>query len=590
MCVLPELTRQRTLHQLESAASVYLSEALGVEFTPRELAQRRGVAPSTIYRRAARLPHLLSSIPSLQAQNSSLLAENHALKQRLEELETQLAPSQQGHWVQLTPERLALTTLEMTARHHSISDVQATLQTAFALDTPPSDGTLSAIIERGSRLAEHILDSVTYHYPLHAIEFDEMFHANSPILAALEPYSMSLVFLEQLGNCRAHTWKFAFDYRSVEPPEVMVHDCSPQGNLLLRIFGRENQLCIFHRIRNIGRELEPQIEKLYEKALSTVDERLWNKATCLEEQVKAISQRTHLLDFERARVRRFEEAYRELFAHCEELGKLLADVGLSCPSLSGLALRPEYLTHLKLWDRLAAHVEFIEGSPVGDGFALLDALAAVKIGAAHLEMIGGRYPGSDSYWEMQDFYLAACERLREVQAVVRNNGPIIEELLADVPGLGEDVEPSRSPEPSAAGVYGRQAASNRAATATDALASQHNPLQPRRQARGEKPLAVARFRCSRARRGVCRSVEGGQRGCALAFSLGFQSVEQKFPPTPSGSPRSWETLPVYPLPPVAFSAALFRLGLNEPKRNEELNKIRVIDDLPRTWPKGRTDR
>ncbi len=427
MCVLPELTRQRTLDQLESAAAVYFSGSIEVGVTPTELAQLRGVDRSTIYRRAARLPQLLASLPVLQSRISELSAHNFFLQQRIQQLEAQLSPYLSGHWVQLTPERLAHTTLEMTARHSSISDVQATLQTAFDLDKPPSDGTLAAIVAQGARLAEHILDSVSYHFPLNAIEFDELYHAQSPILASLEPYSMALIFLEQLGNCRAHTWKFAFDYHDVPLPQLMVHDCSSQGNLLVKLLCKDSQLCIFHRIRNIGRELHPQLETLFEKALKTVDERLWQRGENIERQLKALSQKTHLLDFERWQVRRFEQAYKDLLEDCEGLREEVEGAGLSCKSLSGLELRPEYLAHLKLWEKLAEQVEFREGTGQSDGFVLLDALAREKCARAGLEQVS-RFDNSALYWEQQKVYLEACEHLRKVQTMVKNNRAIQEQF------------------------------------------------------------------------------------------------------------------------------------------------------------------
>ena len=296
MCASPQVTRERTFLQLESAAAVYLSSSNGIDITPTELARTRGVDRSTIYRRATRLPELLSSVSPLRTQVRELSDKNSRLQARVQQLEQTLAPYQRGHWVEVTPERMALTTLEMTARNCSVSDVQATLKTAFALPKPPSDGTVAAIIAQGAHLAERVLDSVRYHYPLDAIEFDELFHANAPILAALEPYSMTLLMIEQLGNCRAHTWKFAFNYRDIEPPGLMVHDCSTQGNLLVKLFERDSQLCIFHRIRSIGRELDPQIERLYEDAIKTESERLWRQAESIEQSAKALCELTHLLD------------------------------------------------------------------------------------------------------------------------------------------------------------------------------------------------------------------------------------------------------------------------------------------------------
>ncbi len=81
MCVLPELTCQRTLLQLESAAAVYFSDTIEVGQTPSELALLRGVDRSTIYRRAARLPQLLSTIPTLQSRVAELSTQNFLLQQ-----------------------------------------------------------------------------------------------------------------------------------------------------------------------------------------------------------------------------------------------------------------------------------------------------------------------------------------------------------------------------------------------------------------------------------------------------------------------------------------------------------------------------
>ena len=331
MCLLPQLSEQRILDQLQSAAAVLFPDIEEGELNPTQLARRLGVARSTIYRRASALGQQLSLLSLLKKQNITLASQNTALLERVEQLEAQLLPYQRGHWVQLTPERLALTTLEMTARKYSVSDVQAVLQTAFSLGRPPSVGTLSKSITRGSTLAEQVLDSVTYHYPLDALEFDELFHADSPLLAALEPQSMSLLLLEQLGNCQATTWKFAFEYRGIEFPELLIHDCSSQGNLLVRLLGVQNQLCLFHRIRQISRALTPQIETLYEKALKEESEALWSALEALESHLKKAGNVSHLFDFAQKRVMRFQEGKTQLLNWCQDLRFWLEQLGLDCP-------------------------------------------------------------------------------------------------------------------------------------------------------------------------------------------------------------------------------------------------------------------
>ena len=319
----------------------------------------------------------------------------------------------------------------MTARKFSTSDVQAVLQAAFSLPKPPSDGTLSNIIDRGSQLAEHILDSATYHYPLGALEFDELFHANSPILAALEPQSMALLFLEQLGNCKASSWKFAFDYRAIAPPNLMVHDCSSQGNLLVRTFGRDSQLCIFHKIRQIKRELTDELEKLYKKALQEESEELWMRLEGVEAHLARFSQVTHLLDFNTRTVRRFEDAQEELLIWCQELRERLALLGLTCKAIGGLELRAQqFVAHIKRWEDLAEKVEYKESSGLQDGFLLLDALAECHLLGQWLENSGEQLQKEGLYWQAQESFLESCRALRELQTRVVNNGEIIEKFSA----------------------------------------------------------------------------------------------------------------------------------------------------------------
>ena len=317
----------------------------------------------------------------------------------------------------------------MTARKYSVSDVQAVLKTAFALKRPPSVGTLSKIITRGSQLAEQLLDSVTYHYPLGTLEFDELFHANSPLLAALEPQSMSLLLLEQLGNCQAATWKFAFEYRGIEFPELLVHDCSSQGNLFVKLVGVQNQLCLFHRIRQIGRALNPQIETLYEKALKEESEELWSALEALESHLKKAGNVSHLFDFAQKRVMRFAEGKKQLLDGCQDLRFWLKHLGLDCPPLNGFEIRAdEYLSHLKRWEKLANDVEFVGPTKESDGFDYLDALACVRLLAEDLEVHYEELLESDNDWSYQEAYLGAYRRLRELQVRVKNNGAIIKKF------------------------------------------------------------------------------------------------------------------------------------------------------------------
>jgi hypothetical protein len=425
MCILPELTRQRFLLQLESAAAVLFSDDSGLQQTPSELARARGVNRSTIYRRTATLLHRVSELPRLQDRVSELSTQNYQLQQRVEQLESRLAPYQNGHWGQVTPQRFAMAALEMAARGHSTEDSQAVPQTAFALDKPPSDGTLFAIIDQGARLAEELIEQTSYHYPLDAIEFDELFHANLPLLAVVEPCSMSLVLLEQFDDYRAETWQFALEYRGIVPPERMIHDCSKQGNLLAKLSGRSSQLCVFHRLRNIKKELQPQLDRLFEKALEELDEPTWERAEWVEKELHRLAELTHPIDSEKRKLRRAEGTQQELREWCREFMKQAAILGLKCGSVENLEKRAEqYVNHLKLWEQLAQEVEYIEGWEDMDGYVLLDALVRVKAGADELKVQHQWEPGSERYWRAQEGFLRDCARLSFLQSLVKNNGAI----------------------------------------------------------------------------------------------------------------------------------------------------------------------
>jgi len=429
MCVLPQLTQTRLVKQIESAAAVFLSPSHRYELTPTQLAELRGVARSTIYRQAKWFQTQIQTLSEQRQLTLQLSMENHALKQRLHLLETQLEPLVSAHIVKVDPEKLALTVLELAARHHSISDIQAITKIVFELPKPPSDGTINNIIKIGSALADHILESVEYHFPLDAIEFDELFHANSPILAALEPYSMSLLFLHQLGDCKTATWKFGFDFLDANLPPLFVHDCSAQGNALVGQLGKTSQLCVWHRIREIGREIHPQLDTTYKQALELEDETLWARAETLEFSFKQLLELSHSLDFRRRSIRRFEQAVEELIGGCIEFAYQLDELGFTCPSLHGFEKRAkEYLNHLRQWDRLAENVEPIEGIDEFDGFELVEALGEVHIRETTLSNVFETHGDSFAYREEQSYFLDACERLREAQSKVKNVAAIEEKF------------------------------------------------------------------------------------------------------------------------------------------------------------------
>lgn len=429
MCAESQGIDIRWCEQLESAAVVYLPHHPGIEITPTALASLRGVARSTIYRRAqSLLPACSSTGGNLPPRE--LLAENTQLRQRVAELEASLSPYQQGTWVQVTDERLALTSLEMSARDNSVEDIKATLKVAFSLEKPPADGTIQAILARGAGLAEQVLDSVVYHYPLDTVQFDELYHAGQPLLVMIEPYSMGLMLLESLGNATAATWRFAVDYRAIEPPFLMAHDCSPQGNLLVKQLEKKSQLCLWHRQREITRELAPALDDIYHKALDTLNQSLWEAAVDLEQQLAEIVALTSPLDFCSRTIRRFESAVQEFRAalktvveHLDWLQKLWGKP-LNVPSLRGWHVRSaQFLAHLKKWDLLAQEVEFRQGVVGVTGYDVLDALAAVTIGEKALTMASqqGNGPG---YWDEQRRFLQDCTRLRLLQAQCKNYGAI----------------------------------------------------------------------------------------------------------------------------------------------------------------------
>lgn len=421
MCEPSQFTQTRLINQIESAATILLSPHHRSLLTPTELAQNREVPRSTIYRQMDSLLRKLERLSHYQSRHAELIAENHALRARISQLEAQLSSELSGHLVRVDDEKLALTVLELAARHNSVSDIQAAVKIAFELPKPPSDGTINNIIEQGSRLAEQILDSVEYHFPLDAIEFDELFHANSPIIAALEPYSMSLVLLHQFGDCKASTWKFGFDLLECELPSLMVHDCSMQGNAVVRSLGKISQLCVWHRVREIWREIRVPFEALQKKALKLEDEALWDRTIRLEESYANLIALTHSIDFARLSVRRYEDAQRELEDSCDDFACQLDELGLFSPSLSGLKLRAhQYLAHLQQWDRLAAQVVFTDATENNDGFRLLDAMAAVHLGVERLTLAYEEHGDSDAYDAEQELFLNSCERLRVVQSQVQN--------------------------------------------------------------------------------------------------------------------------------------------------------------------------
>lgn len=429
MCVIPQLTDTWLKHQLQSAAALYLSPVMGFELTPTELALSRGVARSTVYRQGWALASQLLEFPALEEKCKQLEAENARLQQKLAELQM-LSPSpKEGIPVFVTAERIALTVLEMTARKFSTEDIKATLRVAFSPLEPPSDGTINAIVKRASELAEKLQDIAPNLYPLLALELDELFHANSPILMMVEPYSMAIYLLEQLGDAKAHTWKFAMDYRGIEPPFLMVHDCSAQGNALVKRLVLHSQLCVFHRLREIRRELQGHLKKAYEKALDACDERLWELAEQLEKMLAGLVQSTSLLDHRRGQVRRCKPAREEFLSlhqetlECLDMLEQAAGQGnWNVPSLRDWDVREEkFFHHLKRWELLAEEVEFEEGSS-SHGFVLLDALAAVHVGARALEAASEK--SEPEYWKQQQDYLEACEILRKIQARCKNAGTI----------------------------------------------------------------------------------------------------------------------------------------------------------------------
>lgn len=433
MCLI-QLTEKWIQKQLESAAAVYLGPKGGSVMTPLELAQTRRVARSTIYRQAGWLRQQIHLAQQFKTKMPPLEAENCALRECITQLETQLVPYKGGHWVQVTDERLALTTLELTARSDSVSDVQAALKVAFSLAKPPSEGTIAAIIERGAQLAEAILDRAPKPVPLDVLEFDELFHADHPLLVVLEPKSMAVYLLESLDSYTANTWKFAFDYREVPISTLLAHDCSSQGNLLARLFGVDSQLCLFHRLREIKRELATPLDALYKQALRTCDEPLWDAAVTLEKKLSVLAALTWPLDLFFRTCRRFEDTLAQFLYELSEAVDLLDRLAelwghpLKIPSLRGWHLRaPQFLNHLKLWDKLAEQVQFTTHTTSLDGYAMLDALAAVHLGINALET--AFLSGDETlYWQEQARFLADCTRLRQVQSCCENSAFIAQKL------------------------------------------------------------------------------------------------------------------------------------------------------------------
>ncbi len=434
MCVIPQLIEKWRLDQLQSAAAIYLREAMGFSYTPTELSQSREVARSTIYRQAWELLLSLEQLPSLKRECQQLRQHNARLQRELQQLQSSSSQQKSGIPVWVTAERVAMTALEMASRGCSTEDIKATLRVAFSPLKPPSDGTLNAIIKRASWLAEQIQDQAPNIYPLMAVEFDELYHAREPVLMMIEPYSMAILLLEQLGNSKAHTWKFAMEYRGVEPPFLMAHDCSAQGNLLVRLFGLDSQLCVFHRLREIRRELRPFLDKTYKKALEECDELLWDLADWMEKSLALLTQCTSVLDFKRGQVRRLQPSLQEFYTLHEETMECLqmlqerADLGeWNIPSLKGWPVREEqFFNNLKRWERLAAEVVWKDGQE-GNGFAFLDALAAVYCGGRALES-AFEYGSEEEYWRQQSLYLQACENLRQLQAICINPGKLAKEF------------------------------------------------------------------------------------------------------------------------------------------------------------------
>jgi len=424
----PLFTENSFQNQLQSAAALFLRPALGFDYSPTELAKDRQVARSTIYRQGHTLIHNLQQYSTLQEQYEELKKENIRLQQQVSELQQTNSQEENGKAVFVTAERIALTVLEMAGRKFSTEEIKATLRVAFSPLTPPSDGTINTIIKIGSELAEQLQDVAPNIYPLLALELDELFHAQSPLLMMIEPYSMAIVLLEQLGNARAKTWEFAMEYRGIEAPFLMVHDCSAQGNSLVRILERHSQLCLFHRLREINREMSAYVERAYKKAYNECDERLWDLAVLLEKNIALLAQCTSLLDFKRGVVRRAQQAEQEFYAihketlECLEMLEEAAGEGVwKVPSLRSWPVREEkFFNQLKRWDLLADEVVFTQGEK-GDGFVLLDALASVHIGAKLLE-IAHQEKDIQAYWLQQKEYMQSCKLLRELQAKCENSG------------------------------------------------------------------------------------------------------------------------------------------------------------------------
>ncbi|MEL6804681.1 MAG: hypothetical protein AAFO91_12965, partial [Bacteroidota bacterium] len=197
------------------------------------------------------------------------------------------------------------------------------------------------------------------------------------------------------------------------------------GLPLAKRVGKKSQLCVWHRIRELGRELRSALERVYKESLSELDEARWEQAEELELHFQSLSGLTHSLDPYRFCVRRYQSGCQELLDWCATFRRQLFDLGVSCPSLDGLSFRSkEYLAHLKQWERLAKEVVFSEQKEESDGFLLLDALAEVHLREKRLVEIFEEYGESELYRNEERVFLKACERLRRVQSLVTNAGLI----------------------------------------------------------------------------------------------------------------------------------------------------------------------
>jgi hypothetical protein len=120
----------------------------------------------------------------------------------------------------------------------------------------PSVGYVSGVLERASRAAGSLLDSLHLEMAGAQVEADELFARNRAHLVALEHSSMVILLLKQADRCDESAWRDGLAdirARGVEIGRLGSDGGKALGAAASKVEGVEHQLDRFHALRQVGR-------------------------------------------------------------------------------------------------------------------------------------------------------------------------------------------------------------------------------------------------------------------------------------------------------------------------------------------------